>query len=246
MPTRLPSLRPPIGFAHRGARAHAPENTLEAFRLARRLGAGGLESDVWLTADGVAVLDHDGVVRVRRRSRPIAEVTRAALPDHIPTLADLYEECGTDFDLSLDVKDAAAAPAVVRVAQEAGEAVARLWLCHPRWEEVVAWRALDAAVHVVDSTSVRRMREGKERRAATLSRVGVDAVNLHHSEWTGGLTTLFHRFGVLAFGWDAQFPRVLDGLLDIGIDAVYSDHVDRMVDALSAVDGDGASQTPEV
>jgi glycerophosphoryl diester phosphodiesterase len=192
------------------------------------------------------VLDHDGVVRVRRRSRPIAEVTRAALPDHIPTLADLYEECGTDFDLSLDVKDAAAAPAVVRVAQEAGEAVARLWLCHPRWEEVVAWRALDAAVHVVDSTSVRRMREGKERRAATLSRVGVDAVNLHHSEWTGGLTTLFHRFGVLAFGWDAQFPRVLDGLLDIGIDAVYSDHVDRMVDALSAVDGDGASQTPEV
>ena len=35
---RLPSLRPPIGFAHRGARAHATENTLEAFRLAVRLG----------------------------------------------------------------------------------------------------------------------------------------------------------------------------------------------------------------
>ena len=57
-----PMRRPPIGFAHRGARAHAPENTLEAFRLALRLGATGLESDVWLTADGVAVLDHDGAV----------------------------------------------------------------------------------------------------------------------------------------------------------------------------------------
>ena len=67
---RLPSLlRPPIGFAHRGASAHAPENTLEAFVLARRLGATGLESDVWLTADGVPVLDHHGKVgtRVRRR-----------------------------------------------------------------------------------------------------------------------------------------------------------------------------------
>ena len=33
MPTRLPSLRrPPIGFAHRGARAHAPENTLAGIR----------------------------------------------------------------------------------------------------------------------------------------------------------------------------------------------------------------------
>ena len=57
VPTRLPSLRrPPIAFAHRGARANAPENTLEAFTLAVRLGATGLESDVWLTRDGEAVL----------------------------------------------------------------------------------------------------------------------------------------------------------------------------------------------
>ena len=35
-----------IGFAHRGARAQAPENTLEAFSLALELGATGLESDV--------------------------------------------------------------------------------------------------------------------------------------------------------------------------------------------------------
>ncbi len=33
-------LDPPILFAHRGARAHAPENTLEAFSLALRLEAG--------------------------------------------------------------------------------------------------------------------------------------------------------------------------------------------------------------
>jgi glycerophosphoryl diester phosphodiesterase len=39
---------------------------------------------------------------------------------------------------------------------------------------------------------------------------------------------------VQAFGWDAQMPRVLAELVDMGIDAVYSDHVDRMVDAVSA------------
>ena len=69
---RLPSLLDrPIAFAHRGARAHARENTLEAFALGLRLGATGLESDVWLTADGVPVLDHDGVVQLGRRKRPI-------------------------------------------------------------------------------------------------------------------------------------------------------------------------------
>ena len=62
---------------------------------------------------------------------------------------------------------------------------------------------------------------------------GIDAVNLHHTEWTGGLIALFHRFEVLCFGWDAQHARVLDDLLDAGVDAVYSDHVDRMVDALA-------------
>src|SRR5436190_14565205 len=96
MPPRLPSLRtPPIAFAHRGARAHAPENTIEAFKLALRLGASGLESDVWLTADGVPVLDHDGVVRRRLRARPIAGIARADLPPHIPALAELLDACGT-------------------------------------------------------------------------------------------------------------------------------------------------------
>src|SRR5438552_10026067 len=104
----LPSLiDPPIAFAHRGGCAHAPENTIEAFRLALRLGATGLESDVWLTADGIPVLDHDGVVRSGLRRRPVAAVSRAQLPPHVPALEDLYTECGSAFGLSLDVKDPA-------------------------------------------------------------------------------------------------------------------------------------------
>jgi glycerophosphoryl diester phosphodiesterase len=224
-----PLLRPPIGFAHRGARAHAPENTIEAFRLALKLGATGLESDVWLTADGVAVLDHDGRAPRRRR---ISGVRRADLPPHIPTLAELYGACGVEVPLSLDVKDPAAAPVAVAVAREAGAPLDRLWLCHPDWQLVASWRELADDVRLVDSTRIRHMREGPERRAATLAEAGIDAVNLHHSDWTGGLTTLFHRFERYCFGWDAHHDRVLDGLLRMGIDAVYSDHVDRMVDAL--------------
>ena len=39
----------PIIIAHRGASNLAPENTLAAFRLAKRLGADGIECDVQLT-----------------------------------------------------------------------------------------------------------------------------------------------------------------------------------------------------
>ena len=236
MPPSLPPLRePPIGFAHRGASAHAPENTIEAFTLAKRLGATGLESDVWRTADGEVVLDHDGVVRIGLRRRPVAGVPRAALPASVPTLGELYDACGTDLEVSLDVKDPAAAEGVVATAREAGgDAVGRLWLCSPHWEVAASWRPLDPDVRLVDSTRLRRIKEGPERRAARLAEVGVDALNLHWSDWTGGLTTLLHRFDRFALGWDAQHRRQLDELLSLGIDGVFSDHVDRMVDALAA------------
>lgn len=236
MTTRVPAkVIPPYAFAHRGARTLATENTLEAFTLALRLGATGLESDVWLTADGEAVLDHDGMVGRRLRRRAIGTLERNDLPHHIPTLDDLYATCGTDMQVSLDVKDPAAFDRVIAVARAAGgNALANLWLCHPRWEQVAEWRGHDATVRLVDSTRLDRIKEGPERRIADLAAAGVDALNMHHLDWTGGLTTLCHRFGVLAFGWDAQSPRVLSELIDAGIDGVYSDHVDRMVDAVMA------------
>ena len=234
---RVPSLRrPPLGFAHRGAKAHAPENTLEAFALAVRLGATGLESDVWVTADGVAVLDHDGVVRRGVRRRPMREVDRRDLPPHVPSLAELYESVGTELPLSLDVKDPAAFGPTVAVARDAG-ASEHLYLCHPDWELVATWRRDAEEVRLVDSTRIGKIKEGPERRAMSLRDAGIDVVNMHESDWTGGLTTLFHRFGIECFGWDAQLPRQLAALLEMGIDAVYSDHVDRMADALAAFSG---------
>jgi len=46
-------------IAHRGASAHAPENTMPAFELALRLGADTLEHDLQVTKDGVLVCLHD-------------------------------------------------------------------------------------------------------------------------------------------------------------------------------------------
>ena len=49
----------PLLIGHRGARGLFPENTLEGFRAAAALGIDGIELDVALTADGVAVVSHD-------------------------------------------------------------------------------------------------------------------------------------------------------------------------------------------
>lgn len=234
MPTRLPSLLvPPIAFAHRGARAHAPENTMEAFELAARLGATGLESDVWVTADGVAVLDHDGMVGRRPRRRPIAGQARADLPPHIPDAADLIPLLDTGLEFSVDVKDpAAAVPLLDALGAGDPTRLSRVWLCHDDHDLLLSWRERAPQVRLVDSTRLRRLERGPERHAAILREKGIDALNMHHTDWTGGLVALLHRFDRLAWGWDAQHTRIIDGLFDMGIDAVFSDHTDRLVDSL--------------
>ena len=62
----------PLVLAHRGASAARPENTLDAFRHARELGADGVELDVRATRDGAFVVHHDAHLpdgRVLRRPR---------------------------------------------------------------------------------------------------------------------------------------------------------------------------------
>jgi glycerophosphoryl diester phosphodiesterase len=49
-------------FAHRGSAGTHPENTMEAFREAERVGADGIELDVQLTKDGEIVVIHDETV----------------------------------------------------------------------------------------------------------------------------------------------------------------------------------------
>ena len=72
-----------------------------------------------------------------------------------------------------------------------------------------------------------------ERHAFDLASAGLDAMNMHHTEWTAGLVSLFHRFEVKAFAWDAQEVRHLRAVLAMGIDAVYCDRPERMVATVS-------------
>lgn len=231
---RLPPLAGrPIGFGHRGAMAEAPENTMESFSLAIKMGATGIESDVWVTRDQVAVLVHDGKVGPFLRKRPIAELTRAELPDEIPTLTDLIELTGPAYPISLDLKDPDAFDAVVQAARDIGEtAEQNLWLCHPDLDIVTSWRSRTKA-KLVNSVRLRSLPQGLERRASELQERGIETLNLHHSDWNGGRVALAHRFGLLAFGWGANHDREIAAVLDAGIDAVYSDHVDRMMASIT-------------
>jgi glycerophosphoryl diester phosphodiesterase len=226
---------PLITFAHRGARTEAPENTLAAFRRALELGARGLETDAWLSSDREVVLVHDRVVRRGLRRRKV-DTTRAEdlARLEVPRLADLYTELGSAFELSIDVKTRAAAEPIIELAGAADDGAAqRLWLCHPSVPFLAELRERTPDVKLVHSRRRRHIEAPLERHAADLAESGVDAMNLHFTEWTAGLVALFHRFDVRAFAWDVQEVRHLRKMLRMNVDAVYCDRVDRMVAVVS-------------
>lgn len=71
----------PLVLAHRGANRHAPENTLEAFRIAHEQGADGFELDAMLCSDGVVVCHDSTLSRVTRGRRmdPLLTLTTKQL-----------------------------------------------------------------------------------------------------------------------------------------------------------------------
>lgn len=63
-------------WAHRGASAYAPENTIAAFRMAMDMGADGLELDVHLSSDGKLMVIHDETVdRTSNGSGRVVDMT---------------------------------------------------------------------------------------------------------------------------------------------------------------------------
>ena len=227
MQQRLPRrFERPILFAHRGARAHAPENTLAAFDLALKLGANGIETDAWLSRDGVVVLDHDGYRRGRTRRRWIRDYDVSDLPFPAVTLDELLHRVPIGAcSLSIDIKDPAAFPAVVEAVTRAGMAE-HTYLCHPDLAVLESWMTSRGGVRLEHSTRHRLISGAPESHAATLARIGVDVCNMHHTDWSGGLVTLYHRFGIATFAWDVQYESVARTMLLMGMDGVFGDDVD--------------------
>lgn len=232
MSPRLPALDgPPIGFAHRGTATAAAENTIESFRMALEQGATGIESDLWATADGVPVLHRDGKVGSRLRRRPIAKIDRHHLPPEVPTFAELCQLVSPEFPLALNIRDPAAFDVVLaesRAPNGQSGSEDRLLLCHPDLSQLTRWRPGTSA-KLINSINLASVPNGLERRAAELNQRGIDGLSMFHREWSGGRVTLFHRFGLRAHGWGAQYEREVAELVDAGIDGVHSAHIDRMM-----------------
>ena len=229
-PRQYPLQPPAVLFADRSARTVGPTSTVESIALALRLGATGISTNAWLTLAGVVVAHRDPGFGTLRKKR-FAQVGSEALPPDVATLAKVHAHLGVDVPLRVSAPTAVIATAVLEHAIEIG-ADHRLVLTAPSWPILAELRqSRSTAALLVHQTTPAGLDGSPELHAAALRDAGIDGVAMAHDHWSGGTVALMHRFRRVCIGLDAEHERMIERLLHIGIDAVVSDHPERLHDA---------------
>ncbi|MCU6479296.1 glycerophosphodiester phosphodiesterase [Arthrobacter sp. A2-55] len=238
-------------YAHRGVSAHYPENTLAAFARAVELGLDGIELDVHLSADGVAVVIHDETVdRTTNGIGVIADFTARQLNlldaghrQHVPTLAQVLEVAAGKVRVNIEIKDAAAAGPVL-------EAVGR----HPELDWFASssdWQALAAMKQQAPGSDCYPLTlghfAGPEAPGAVAE--ALDFAVLHGSSgvsvWEAALdqdmVDMIHSRGLEVWAWTVNDEDRARELVLLGVDSLCVDDPELIRNAVSKAGLAGAA-----
>ena len=211
-------------IAHRGASVAARENTLEAFRLAREMGADWVELDVRRTLDGVAIVHHDAHLDDGRR---IGRMHADDLPDYVPSLAEALEAC-EGMGVHLEIKNLPDDPDYDSEHLVA-DAVAGLIAAYVGSDRaVVSSFNVDAAdaVRAVDPSIQTALVCGIVQPAQAVARASAHhmvAVHPFDAMCDAGFVRRAHDAGLVVNVWTINDPKRMAELVDMGVDGLITD-----------------------
>ncbi len=229
---------PPHAFrflrvGHRGAAAHAPDNTLLSLRRAAELGADAVEFDVQRTADGHIVLAHDPYLMdsdgrawpIRQHSLDTLRNIDLGEGERIPTFAEAIDVCREEqMGAYVELKDGSVIATVLEILEEkkfAGHSI--IGAFRPDWLMAVKTLAPHMATSVL------------------FNHPAVDAVQLAQSVHANYVHPCWERFpnpstllrpawvahvreaGLGIICWHEERPEDIAALRQIGVDGICSD-----------------------
>ncbi|MCY0880238.1 MAG: glycerophosphodiester phosphodiesterase [Firmicutes bacterium] len=218
-----------VAIAHRGNAKQAIENTLEAFAAAVAAGADWIELDVQATRDGRAIILHDETFeRLWHWPYPVNAVTWQEVADHfhgqIPLFDTVLEH--VSLPLMVDFKQEAAAPAIVAAIERAKAwdrclivtgniaGLRRVQSLAPQSARGLTWTALDPP----EMTLLRSL--------------DLQYFNPYWALVTASLVEALHRHHYGVSTWTVDDPTAMATLAKLGVDAIVSNDITRLVSAL--------------
>lgn len=230
-----------VFFAHRGDSAHAPENTLAAFRSAIEQAADGIELDIQLTADHEIIVLHDATLqRTTNGSGYVHGKTlshirsldagmwfgREFRGERIPTLREVLEILPHEMMLDIEIKPRSGRG-------HSGKKLARrlveLLNEFHREENVLVTSFSDEALEYVRQESailqlgfLQHGRQTKKRIESIIHRIDVTWYAQHVLTLTKKRTRELQEMGITVGVFTVNSKRTLKHALHCGVDCIIT------------------------
>jgi glycerophosphoryl diester phosphodiesterase len=226
----------PLVYAHRGASAEAPENTLEAFELARAQGADGFELDVMVCGSGEVVVCHDPwLTRLAQEQVLVHEASLAQLqhldvsahfpawrgPARIPTLeAVLGAFPGALLNIELKEERSRDAGLAAQVAGLVAEHHAQDRVCVSSFNPLELARMRAYAPRLPLALLLEQQVPSWAPGAALA--LGVQAIHAEHLLLDRPRVARWNALGLRVGAWTIDDPVRAEQVADLGVDAVIT------------------------
>lgn len=213
-------------IAHRGASAVVRENTIEAFHMARRLGADWVELDARRTADGRIAVHHDAHLA---DGRAIFELERDELPDHVCELHEALDACigmsvnievkNHPDDADFDPDDFVARAVVELVSQRGRQAEVLVSGFHRPTIDLVQQMELGVATAMLGYTPATTWADW----AMELAAAGHRAIHPWYPLADAEMIDAAHAAGIEVNVWTVNDPDHMVELVERGVDGLCTD-----------------------
>lgn len=221
-------------IGHRGARGHAPENTLLAIDTAIRLGAPWIEFDVQLHDSGELLVFHDltlerttnGQGFLANQSLGMLRALDAGQGQQIPTLTEALDLIEQQVSVNIELKSAGgtgeAVAGVIRSYLEAGWPAEKFLVSSFHLPEL--WEFKQYAPEIPIGALICGVPLDWAGCAVEL---GAATLNLSSEFVDPRLIEDAHKHGIKVFVYTVNDPAEMRSLREMGIDGVFSDYPDR-------------------
>ncbi|MGG7104285.1 glycerophosphodiester phosphodiesterase [Rhodococcus sp. 24CO] len=220
---------------HRGAMAHAPENSIASFRLAEEMGVDEIELDVRSTADGVAIVLHDATLDRTaaddsgRGLGPVAELTFDQIKNieldsgrGVLTFDEALDT--TTVTLQVEIKAIEVVPELERIVVARPEDAQRIQFTSFSAEALLA--VAEAAPFIPRGLIVSSYPSADAHPAGVESVLAATGSGAFYCGWNGLTAELvrdLHEAGLQVHAWPLRTPADAVRALELGVDGTTTD-----------------------
>ena len=226
-----------IYFAHRGASAQRPQNSVAAFARARALGATAYELDVHLLQDGQLAVHHDySLLATTGVDAPLGTLTQADLPKYpllnafpaekctIPLLREVLPVVRENLAcLNIEIKnDGNYYPGIEKVlltelCAQAPDILPKILFSSFDYQTLVRLRALDKSVRIGRLCRVFDVQEALALQA--------ESIHMNQSRLTPEIIKTCHEHGCKVFAYTVNTQADAAQLAAMGADGIFTDRI---------------------